>query len=71
MSAVVSPETSSDDIVRCERVTKRYDGQTVLHGVSPLLSVGFASAIGFAVRRLATAPHPFLSSYSANSRVNM
>lgn len=34
MSAIVSPDTESEDIVRCERVTKRYAGQTVLRGVS-------------------------------------
>lgn len=34
MSAVVSPETSPEAVVRCEQVTKRYAGQTVLRGVT-------------------------------------
>lgn len=36
-----------------------------------LLGVGISSAIAFSVRRLLTAPHPFLCSDSANSRMNM
>ena len=34
MSAVMSPEISSETIVHCERVTKRYAGQTVLRAVT-------------------------------------
>lgn len=34
MSAVLSPEMSSDDSIRCERITKRYAGQTVLRDVT-------------------------------------
>jgi ABC-2 type transport system ATP-binding protein len=34
MSAVLSLEMSSDDSIRCERITKRYAGQTVLREVS-------------------------------------
>lgn len=34
MSALVSPETSAESCLRCERITKRYAGQTVLRGVS-------------------------------------
>lgn len=34
MSAVVNPEMSSGDSIRCERITKRYAGQTVLRQVS-------------------------------------
>jgi len=34
MSAVLSPEMSSGDAMRCERITKRYAGQTVLRQVS-------------------------------------
>lgn len=36
-----------------------------------LLGVGITGAIAFSLRRLLTAPHPFLSSDSANSRLNM
>jgi ABC-2 type transport system ATP-binding protein len=34
VSAVVHPDISSDDLLRCERITKRYDSQTVLSNVS-------------------------------------
>ncbi len=34
MSAVANPEMSSADSIRCEWITKRYDGQTVLQDVS-------------------------------------
>jgi len=34
MSAVVNPEMSSDDCIRCKRITKRYAGQTVLGNIS-------------------------------------
>lgn len=40
--------------------------------VTPVLfSIGIASAIAFSVRKLATVPHPFLSTDSANSHINM
>jgi ABC-2 type transport system ATP-binding protein len=34
MNAVVQAEMSSDTCLRCERITKRYDGESVLRGVS-------------------------------------
>ncbi|MGH8150224.1 MAG: ABC transporter ATP-binding protein [Steroidobacteraceae bacterium] len=44
MSAVVHVETSPDDPIRCERITKRYDGDTVLSDVS--LEVAGGTVLG-------------------------
>lgn len=44
MNAVVHAEKSSDDFIRCERITKRYAGQTVLGGVS--LGVARGAVLG-------------------------
>jgi ABC-2 type transport system ATP-binding protein len=44
MSAVVQAQMSSEAHVRCERITKRYEGETVLRGVS--LEVTPGSVLG-------------------------
>ena len=51
MSAVPSPDMSAGDSIRCERITKRYGGQTVLRGVS--LEVPRGTVLGLVGRNAA------------------